>query len=74
MRDAGVGIPLEDQPHIFDRFTRGTAAHRSSSSGLGLAIVARIAQSHGGAVSVRSQPGHGATFVIEIPDRYEETA
>lgn len=73
VRDEGSGILPEDRARIFERFHRGSA-RRGPGSGLGLAIVERIAQAHGGTVTVRSAPGRGATFVIEIPLRDEEDA
>ncbi|HYN87967.1 MAG TPA: HAMP domain-containing sensor histidine kinase, partial [Ardenticatenaceae bacterium] len=73
--DTGPGIPLEDQPHIFDSFYR--AARRPSQerddpggSGLGLAIVKGIVQQHGGRIAVDSGPGKGTTFRIILPALY----
>jgi len=67
--DNGPGIPLEDQPHIFERFYR---VHKDRSrvaggSGLGLSIVKHITQAHGGHISVVSTPGKGAAFTVELP-------
>jgi two-component system, OmpR family, sensor kinase len=70
VRDEGPGIPLEDQPRIFERFRRGTptgATGASEGSGLGLSIVRAIAEAHGGTVELRSSPGAGATFVLVLP-------
>jgi two-component system OmpR family sensor kinase len=69
VHDFGPGIPVEAQARIFERFQRGTTAHGrgSGGSGLGLAIVASIAAAHGGFVTVDSEPGHGATFTIDLP-------
>jgi two-component system, OmpR family, sensor kinase len=67
MRDDGVGIPVETQAVIFERFQRGKVGRGSAGSGLGLAIVAAIARAHGGEVRVESPPGGGATFTIELP-------
>ncbi|GAT32116.1 two-component system, OmpR family [Terrimicrobium sacchariphilum] len=68
-QDNGPGIPLEDQPHIFERFYR---VHKDRSrvaggTGLGLSIVKHVIQAHGGAVSVESVPGQGATFKVRLP-------
>jgi two-component system phosphate regulon sensor histidine kinase PhoR len=67
--DNGPGIPLSDQPHIFERFYR---VHKDRSrdaggTGLGLSIVKHTAQSHGGNVELVSSPGQGATFIIRLP-------
>jgi len=67
--DNGPGIPMEDQAHIFERFYR-VHKHRSrdaGGTGLGLSIVKNIILAHGGAVSVSSQPGEGASFLIRLP-------
>jgi two-component system, OmpR family, sensor kinase len=66
--DTGVGISLEDQHRIFERFSRGSSP-RGEGTGLGLSIVAAIADAHGGSVTVRSDPGSGATFTLRIPQR-----
>jgi len=66
--DTGPGVALEDQPRVFERFYQA-ARHRDlrGSSGLGLAIVKRVAELHGGQAGLRSQPGKGSTFFIELP-------
>jgi signal transduction histidine kinase len=67
VRDEGVGIAPAEQERIFDRFTRGADVRRGEGAGLGLAIVRAIAEAHHGSVSVRSAPGQGATFTIQVP-------
>ncbi len=69
VRDTGVGIAPEHQPHVFERFYRVDAARsrRSGGSGLGLAIVKYVVEAHGGRVSVSSQPGQGSRFSIRLP-------
>jgi two-component system OmpR family sensor kinase len=67
VRDAGIGIPVDEQAAIFERFRRGGNASRGRGSGLGLAIVKAIAEAHGGRVEVESALGRGATFTIVIP-------
>jgi Signal transduction histidine kinase len=69
VKDNGPGIPLADQPHIFERFYR---VHKDRSrdaggTGLGLSIVKHTIQAHGGTVSLDSAPGSGATFTIRLP-------
>jgi two-component system, OmpR family, sensor kinase len=67
--DNGVGIPKEDQPHIFDRFYRVDKARSrdTGGTGLGLSIVHQFVLMHGGNVSVDSKEGSGSTFTIELP-------
>lgn len=68
VRDTGPGIPLEDQPRIFDRFVRGNNnGGRWEGAGLGLSITRAIAEAHHGKVTVQSRPGAGATFTVVIP-------
>lgn len=68
VRDHGPGVAPENQSQIFRRFSRGQPGPRNSrGAGLGLAIVAAIAEAHGGSVDVVSTPGHGSTFTIELP-------
>ena len=69
VRDEGVGIAPEQQDRIFERFAQATtpgAAH-PEGAGLGLAIVAAIADGHGGRVHVDSTPGVGSTFTLDLP-------
>jgi two-component system phosphate regulon sensor histidine kinase PhoR len=67
--DTGVGIPLEEQARLFERFYKSDRARRSEGTGLGLAIAKNIVQSHGGLISVESTPGEGATFHFSLPLR-----
>jgi two-component system OmpR family sensor kinase len=68
VRDNGPGVPPELQPHVFQRFARGDSSRNraAGSTGLGLSIVAAVAQAHGGSVSLDSQPGD-TTFTVHLP-------
>ena len=76
--DRGRGIDAQDLPHIFEPFYRGRYAldRQVQGNGLGLSLVKRIAEAHGGRVSVRSAPetGEGTTFTLHIPALNEALA
>ena len=67
--DAGPGLDEEHLANVFERFYRADPSRTRASGGvgLGLSIVAAVAEAHGGTVSARSRPGEGATFEIELP-------
>ncbi|MFM8320813.1 MAG: ATP-binding protein [Chloroflexota bacterium] len=66
--DNGPGIPVADQPYIFDKFYRASnAPQETPGTGLGLAIVKSIVENHLGRIWVESQPGQGATFTVLLP-------
>ena len=69
VRDNGVGIPKEDQEHIFDRFYRVDKARsrETGGTGLGLSIVRQMVTLHGGQISVESEPGRGSCFTVTLP-------
>jgi two-component system, OmpR family, phosphate regulon sensor histidine kinase PhoR len=69
VEDRGLGIAAEDRKHIFEPFYRGREAvsRQIQGSGLGLHLVRRIVEAHGGSVSVQSEPGQGSTFTIDLP-------
>ncbi len=69
VRDHGLGIPLDEQRTIFDRFVRGTEskARRIRGTGIGLAMVRQIVRAHGGEIAVTSAPGQGSVFTILLP-------
>jgi signal transduction histidine kinase len=68
VRDCGIGIAPSDQPHVFDRFYRGTdeAARQVKGTGLGLSLVQHIVQAHGGRVTFESRSGEGTTFSVHL--------
>jgi two-component system, OmpR family, sensor kinase len=65
--DEGRGLDAEQAARVFDRFYRGSEARTGEGTGLGLSIVAALAEAHGGRATLRSEPGRGATFTVEIP-------
>jgi len=69
VRDRGAGIPLEEQKRVFDAFFRGRKAVQDQihGTGLGLHLVKRIVEAHGGTVSLESELGAGSTFIVRIP-------
>lgn len=69
VRDTGIGIPEEDLDRVFERFYRVDKARSRElgGTGLGLAIVKHLVQSMQGEVAVRSKPGEGSAFRVEIP-------
>jgi signal transduction histidine kinase len=67
-RDSGPGIALEMREHMFEPFHTS----KSTGTGLGLAISYGIIERHGGAIEVESPPGGGTTFIVRLPQHYEE--
>jgi signal transduction histidine kinase len=67
--DNGIGISKTDQRHIFDKFYRASSGniHKYKGLGLGLYYVKKIAEAHGGDVTVNSKPGKGSIFTVKIP-------
>lgn len=65
IKDTGIGISLEDQARIFERFQQGK--HLRSGSGLGLYLCYQIVQSHQGRIEVDSTLGEGTTFTVYLP-------
>lgn len=69
VQDDGIGIPEEDQKHIFDRFYRVDKARSRATggTGLGLSIVRQLVLMHGGSIDVSSEPGKGSAFQVTLP-------
>ncbi|MCR4909093.1 MAG: HAMP domain-containing histidine kinase [Lachnospiraceae bacterium] len=76
IRDNGKGIAAKDLPYIFDRFYRSDASRSSSKggSGIGLSIVKKIVEDHGGRVWAESGTGNGTAMIIEFRKFIPETA
>ena len=71
VRDTGIGIALDDIQKLFKPFTQisNTVTRSVEGTGLGLVMVHRLAELHGGTVAVNSQPGHGSCFTVWLPWR-----
>jgi signal transduction histidine kinase len=69
VEDRGPGLTAEHADRVFERFYRADESRSRASGGvgLGLSIVAAVAEAHGGTVEARSEPGKGATFSITLP-------
>lgn len=69
VEDRGPGVSPDEVPHLFERYYRSERSRQSgvNGSGLGLYIVRRIAELHGGEASVQTRPGQGATFRLRLP-------
>lgn len=76
VEDTGIGVALEQQEAIFQRFIQAddSLARRAGGTGLGLAISSQLAELMGGRVALRSVPGMGSTFRLEVPSRPAEPA
>lgn len=69
--DTGAGIPAEDKPYLFDRFfqARNQEFAKSGGSGIGLSLTRELVKAMGGSISVESEAGAGATFIVLLPVR-----
>ncbi len=67
--DTGVGIPVENQEQIFEKFRQvdGSETRRYGGTGLGLSITRHLCELLGGQITVRSEPGQGAVFTVRLP-------
>src|SRR5690606_7391770 len=69
IRDRGLGIPLEDQPFIFERYYRASNVLTVQGTGIGLNIVQQHLRNLGAELSFESRLGEGSTFRLEIPNK-----
>ncbi|KAA3661994.1 MAG: sensor histidine kinase, partial [Chloroflexi bacterium] len=68
IQDTGYGIPADELPHIFDRYSRVKGhQHLAVGTGLGLAIVKSLVEAHGGEISVTSEVDVGSVFCVKLP-------
>lgn len=69
VKDSGIGITPDDQEKIFEKFYRSkaSAAYSATGTGLGLTIVKRVVEAHGGRIDIESEVGKGSTFTVSIP-------
>ena len=66
--DNGNGIPQEDIPHLFMRFSQGTSKKRSTGTGLGLYLSRQIVEAHGGKIWLESKISKGSEFTFLLPN------
>ncbi len=67
IQDQGIGIPQEDQKQLFEPFYRANNVETIAGTGLGLTIVKKCVETHGGEISLESQEGVGTTFTVTLP-------
>ncbi len=65
--DTGPGIPENEQARVFEPFFRASTRGEEEGSGLGLALVKRVLEAHGGGVRLKSRPGKGSLFYLYLP-------
>ncbi len=73
IQDNGIGIPEKDQAHLFEQFYRAANVGAVQGSGLGLTIVKKNVELHGGTINFNSQEGRGSTFLVTLPLTYAPT-
>jgi signal transduction histidine kinase len=74
IEDNGIGFDEKYLDRIFTPFQRLHSRESYKGTGMGLAICRRIAERHGGAITARSEPGVGSTFIVVLPFRQETEA
>jgi signal transduction histidine kinase len=67
VRDQGVGVAPEDQERLFERFERVKLDRGATGYGVGLWIVRRVVEAHGGSISVESRLDEGSSFIVQLP-------
>ena len=67
IEDHGIGIPGQDQPHLFEAYHRGSNVRGVVGTGIGLYLVKMVLDLHHGAISVESQEGRGSRFTVRLP-------
>ena len=67
IQDSGIGIPIQEQKHLFEPFHRASNVGRIAGTGLGLSIVKKCVEAHGGDITLQSQEGIGSTFTVTLP-------
>ena len=64
--DQGAGMDAETQAHIFEQFYQGDTSHTTQGNGLGLSMVKKVLELHGGSIAVDSAPGQGSSFTVTL--------
>ena len=67
VRDEGSGLPLDLQPVLFERFSRGSSYRVEEGHGLGMSIVKAIVDQHLGSIKFETAEGKGTTFFVDFP-------
>jgi signal transduction histidine kinase/CheY-like chemotaxis protein len=67
VEDTGIGIPEEHQSKIFERFHQVSESHKEVGTGIGLALVRELVVLLGGNISLKSKPGAGSAFMLDLP-------
>jgi signal transduction histidine kinase len=72
--DNGIGMDAYTRERIFEHFFQGDFSHSKEGNGLGLSIVRRIVELHGGKIEVQSEPGKGSVFEVWLPAQKEDSS